>query len=189
MSTYGRNFEFRVPPRGPERGARYVLPADADADIPIGAPVRVADGATPDAMGLLPVGLATGAQAPVNGLSGIAVFEHAPAAFAGDDPYLTTFSDKGDVPRGRAVQVVAGSRIKVVLRNTADRTFYQMRNYAGRVMVAPANLTGLAVGDFLTPGTGDDDAGYWAAGTAANGWLVVEHVDTTRGEVECRMTF
>lgn len=189
MSTYGRNFEFRVPPYGGQRGARYVLPADADADLPIGAPVRVADGATPDAMGLLPVDLATGAQAPKAGLSGILVFEHAPAAFAGQDPSLTTFSDLGTAPRGRAVQVVAGDRVKVVLRNTTDRTFLQMRNYTGRVMVAPANLGTLAVGDYLTPGTGDDDAGYWAEGTAANGWLVVESVDTARGEVECRLTF
>jgi len=184
MSTYGRNFEFRVPPVHGERGARYVLPATEDP-IPIGAPVMAANGATPDAMGMLPVALAPAAQVPKNGTCGIAVFEHGPAAFTGDDPYLTTYSDKGDVPPGRAVQVVAGSRVKVVLRNTADRTFLQVRNYQGRVMFAGTP----AVGDYLTPGAGDDAAGYWAVGTAANGWMVVEKVDAARGEVECRMNF
>lgn len=190
MGSYGRNFEFRVTPQGGQRGARYVLPLDAAADFPIGAPVVVADGAEPDDMGRLPVDLATGAQVPKKGLSGILVFEHAPNAYSGDDPVLTTYSDKGTVPRGRSVQVVAGDRIKVVFRNTEDRTFMTVRDYEGRVMVAGLGATPtVAVGDYLTPGTGDDTDGYWAEGTAANGWLVVEHIDTARGEVECRMNF
>lgn len=191
MGSYGRNFEFRVPPYGGERGARYMLPADAAADIPIGAPVRVADGAAPDGNGLLPVALATGAQPPKGGLSGILVFEHAPAAFAGDDPFLTTYSDKDTAPRGRAVQVVAGDRVKVVYRNTEDRTFLETRDYTGRTMVAGMGATPtLAVGDMLTPGAGTDAAGYWAeTATAANAWLIVEHVDAARGEVECRLAF
>lgn len=191
MGTYGRNFEFRVPPHGGQRGARYVLPTSAPADLPIGVPVRVADGAVPDEMGRLPVALATGGQAPKQGLSGILLYEHAPAAFAGDDPNLTTYSDKDTVPRGRGVQVIAGDRIKVVFRNTTDRTFLQTRDYEGRTIVAGLGATPtLAVGDYLTPGTGDDTAGYWAeTGTAANGWLVVESVDADRGEVECRLNF
>lgn len=190
MGTYGRNFEFRVPPHGGQRGARYVLPTTAPADLPIGAPVVVANGATPDEMGRLPVALATGAQAPKPGLSGILVFEHAPAAYAGDDPFLTTYSDKDTAPRGRAVQVVAGDRVKVVFRNTEDRSFMGQRDYQGRVIVAGMGATPtVAVGDYLTPGTGDDTAGYWAEGTAANGWMVVESVDVARQEVECRMTF
>lgn len=191
MGTYGRNFEFRATPQGAQRGGRYSLPSDAAADLPIGVPVVVADGAVPDAQGLLPVALATGAQVPKKGLSGIVVFEHAPAAFAGDDPLLTTYSDKDTVPRGRACQVVSGDMIKVVLRNTEDRTFMTMREYTGRVMVAGMGATPtLLVGDMLSPGTGDDDAGYWAeTADATKAWLIVESIDANRGEVECRLAF
>ena len=191
MGSYGRNFEFRVPPQGGQRGARYVLPADAAADIPIGAPVVVADGATVDEMGRLPVELATSAQVPKKGLAGIIVFEHAPNAYAGDDPVLTTYSDKGEAPRGRSVQVVAGDRIKVVFRNTADRTFMHVRDYPGRIMVAGTGTTPtVAVGDMLSPGDGNDDDGYWAeTADATKAWLIVESIDAARGEVECRMNF
>lgn len=184
MSTYGRNFEFRVPPVHGERGARYVLPIEEDP-IPIGTPVEVAAGAVADAMGLMPVALAAAASPPIGGLSGIAVYEHGPAAFSGFDDQMTTYSDVDTVPAGKAVQVVAGDRVKVVLRNTTARTFMNTRAYTGRVMYAGTP----AVGDYLTPGVGDDTAGYWAVGTAANGWLVVEKVDTARAELECRMTF
>ena len=185
MSTYGRNFEFRVPPVHGQRGARYVLPATEDP-IPIGAPVRAADDAVPDALGLLPVTLQTAAQVPVKGLSGIAVYEHGPAWQTGDDPFLTTYSDRGDVPPGRAVQVVSGDMVKVVLRNTTARTFMQSRDYPGRLMFAGTP----GVGDFLSPATGTDVAGYWAVNaTAANAWLVVERVDTARAEIECRLAF
>lgn len=189
MSTYGRNFEFRVPPVHGQRGGRYTAPADAD--LPLGVPVVVADGATPDSMGSLPVELATGAQAPKKGLAGILLYEHAPAAFAGTDPLLTTYSDIDKAPRGKQVQVISGDMVKLVLRNTEDRTFLTVRDYEGRVMVAGLGATPtLAVGDFLTPGTGDDDAGYWAeTANEAEAWLVVESVDATRGEVECRLAF
>jgi hypothetical protein len=191
VGTYGRNFEFRVPPDGGMRGARYVLPTTAPADIPIGAPVRVADGAVPDSMGRLPVALATGAQAPKKGLSGIVLYEWAPAAFAGDDPLLTTYSDKDTVPRGNACQVISGDMIKAVFKNTADKVFLQTRNYLGRTMIAGMGATPtLAVGDMLTPGTGTDAAGYWAeTATAGDAWLIVENVDTVRQEVECRVAF
>jgi hypothetical protein len=191
VGTYGRNFEFRVPPDGGQRGARYALPSTAPADIPIGAPVRVADGATADEMGRLPVALATGAQAPKKGLSGIVLYEWAPAAYAGSDPYLTTFSDKDKVPRGQACQVVSGDMVKVVFRNTVDKVFLHTRDYPGRVIVAGLGTTPtLAVGDMLTPGTGDDSAGYWTeTADAADAWLIVEHIDSTRQEIECRLAF
>ena len=38
MSSYGRNFEFRVPPVHGERGGRYVLDSESD-DLPIGVPL------------------------------------------------------------------------------------------------------------------------------------------------------
>ena len=135
---------------------------------------------------------ATSAQdAPKPGEGGIAVYEYGPAAYAGDDPFLTTYSDKDTVPAGAAVQVVNGPDVKVVLRNTSDETFLNTRDYTGRVMVGGlgATLT-LAVGDYLTPGTGDDTDGYWEeTSTASEAWLVITKVDNDRGEVEARLTF
>jgi hypothetical protein len=46
----------------------------------------------------------------------------------------------------------------------------------------------LQVGDYLTPGTGNDSAGYWAeTASAANAWLVVTLVDSARQEVEAEL--
>ena len=192
MSTYGRNFDFRVPPDGGDRGGRYALNAD-NATVRIGAPVVVADG-TSDTAGRLYVKLADGAQAiPKSGLGGILVYEYAPAAYAGNDPQLTTYSDLGTVAAGQAVQVVTGPEVKVVLRNTDASTFLNTRSYAGVKMFAgsiSATPT-LAVGDYLTPQTTPNDTnGYWVeTGTAANGWLVIVGIDSTRGEVEARLNF
>lgn len=189
MTNYGRNFEFRAAPKGAQRGGRYFM--TGTTNYPIGVPVKYS-GAAESAQGLSPVVLATGSQArPHPGLGGIAVYEHAPAAFAGYDPFLTTYSDIDFIPHGKAVQVVSGVDIKVLFRNTTARTFLNTRDYAGRVMVAGlgATLT-VAVGDYLTPGTGNDTDGYWAeTATEANAWLVVTKVDNTRGEVEAKFTF
>lgn len=188
MASYGRNFEFRVPPVHGERGGRYVL--GGSTALPIGAPVKVADGATPSTSltGALPVGLATGASAPKKGLCGILVWEVDPGSgLGGVDPVTTTYSDFDTVPVGQQVQVVSGTQTKVVLRNTEDRVFLQTTSYAGRLMVP---VSGLVVGDYLTPGTGNDDAGYWVEdATASNAWLIVTSVDTARGEVEARLAF
>ncbi len=191
MGSYGRNFEFRVPPVHGQRGGRYVLPKTAPAAIPIGAPVKVADGAVQDSMGLLPVALATGAQAPKFGTCGLLLFEYPPVAFAGTDPVLTTYADLDTAPKGAAIQLIHGDAVKVVFRNTVARTFMNTRDYTGRTMVAGLGATPtLAVGDYLTPGTGSDGAGYWAeTATAANAWLVVESIDTARNEVEARFVF
>lgn len=193
MGSYGRNFEFRIPPVHGSRGGRFYLPSD-QADIPIGVPVLVADGATPsvDFTGALPVQIATGDQAkPKPGMGGIVLYEHAPAAYAGFDPALTTYSDIDLVPHGKMCQVIEGGEVKVAFRNTEDHVFLQTRNYTGRVMVAGLGATPtVQVGDYLTPGVGNDDDGYWAeTATAANGWLVVTNVDNTRGEVEARLNF
>jgi hypothetical protein len=172
MSSYGRNLEFRVPPVHGQRGGRYVLPSTED-NLPLGVPVVVADGAVADAMGLLPVTLATGAQAPKQGMTGLLLFEHAPAAFAGYDPELTVHNDLDFAPAGRAVQLISGDKVKVVFRNTTAHTFLNSRAYTGRIMVV-----------------GNDTDGYWAeTATAANAWLVVERVDADRQEVEARFNF
>lgn len=189
--SYGNNLEFRVPPHGGQRSGRFYL-AETD-DVALGAPVLVDTAGDENDLGLLPVELAKGAtNRPAPGMGGILVFEHKNAeAFAGDDPLLTLYSDKGTAPAGKAVQVVSGVDVKVVLRNTADSTFLQTRDYDGRVMVAGLGATPtVAVGDYLTPGTGNDTAGYWAeTANAAEAWLVVTKVDADRGEVEARLMF
>lgn len=191
MSTYGRNFEFRVPPVHGERGGRYVLDSESD-DLPIGVPL-VATGDQEDALtGALVVELAEGAEAPVAGQCGIGVYEHAPAAYAGFDPALTTYSDIDTIPAGKMCQVVSGGRVKVVLRNTEDRTFLQSRQYAGRTMVAGLGATPtLGVGDMLRPhDTPSDDNGYWQeTADPDEAWLIIEQVSADRGEVECRVAF
>lgn len=190
MASYGRNFDFRVVPRAENRKGNFFVPATG-SPIPIGAPVGMSNGAE-DGRGLSPVALVTGATAPLKGHHGIAVYEYAPAAFAGNDPYLTTYSDKDTVPLGAAVQVVSGPELKVVFRNTSARTFLVSRAYPGRVMVAGIGIATptIAVGDLLTPGTGDDTSGYWAeTGSASNAWLRVTHIDNARGEVTAQLLF
>lgn len=188
--SYGRNFEFRVAPSGGQR-SNWVAPSTG-TPIVIGAPVKATANADVNDLGLYPIELATGSQAPKPGTCGIAVYEYKGSeGWAGDDPMLTTYSDKDTVPLGAALQVVFGDDVKVCLRNTDDSVFLNTRAYAGRTMIAGlgATLT-LKVGDYLTPGTGNDDAGYWAeTATAANAWLVVTRVDNARGEVEARLAF
>lgn len=186
MSTYGRNFEFRVPPVDGQRAGRFSI-SDATA---IGAPV----GATgsEDALGRAEVDLVTGATTPRSGKHGVLVYEFGPAAYAGDDAALTTYSDKDTAPAGAAVQVVSGTTVKVVFRNTEDRTFLNTRSYDGKVMVAGIGIATptLAAGDYLTPGTGDSTSGYWAeTADVTKAWFIITKVDNDRGEVEARMMF
>lgn len=191
MSTYGRNFEFRVQPHQGQRAGRYINPADGDA-IPIGAPVAVDEAAGADADGRLEVGLASGAVAPVNGLTGIAIYEWAYSAFAGDDELLTSFSDKDTIPVGGACYLVSGDQVKVVLRNTEEVNFYGQRTYPGRTMVAGMGATPTVdVGDYLRPHDSPSDSnGYWQeTSDAAEAWLVVTSVDLDRGEAEARFVF
>ncbi len=200
MGTYGRNFEFRVPPTHGQRAGRQVLnitgldAATQAAGVPIGAPIKLDNTIAVSSAysGAYNVQLATGAQAPVKGGSGILLYEHAPAAFAGYDPALTTYSDIDKAPVGKLVQMISGLEVKVVFKNTDASTFLGTRSYAGRIMVAGVSIAtpSVAVGELLTPGTGTDAAGYWAeTGTAANGWLEVLSVDAVRDEVEARMIF
>jgi hypothetical protein len=190
MSNYGRNFEFRIAPERGQRNGRYVN--NTGAAIPLGTPVEVDEAAGTDDLYRAEIVPVTGAVAPERGKHGIVVVEHTSATgWPGYDQNLTTFSDIDEALPGQQVQVVSGVTVKVVLRNTEDRTFLHSRNYTGRVMVA--GLAGatptVAEGDYLTPGTGDDDAGYWAVGTEADGWLYVTSVDNARGELEARLTF
>lgn len=188
-----RNFEFRVPPRSGQRAGRYSIATDG-TPILIGAPIKVNTAAELNDLDHPIVVAATGAQAPIPGLSGICVYEFKGSeGWAGDDPYLTTYSDKDTAPAGAAVQLVSGDTVKVCLRNTNDVLFLNTRTYEGRNMVsegAGAATPNLNVGDYLTPGAGNDTDGYWAVtASATNAWMVVVGVDDARGEVEARLLF
>lgn len=187
MSNYGRNFEFRISPPPDQRRGRYI---NGNAAIPIGAPIKIT--AVVNADGRNEVALAAGVTIPRSGQTGLAVFEHTYNAFAGFDPTLVVPSDFNDVPAGAPLQMVSGTEVKVVLRNTVNSDFLGRAYTDGRMMVAPADLSTIAVGDVLRPGPGTAVGGYWveAAGVeAADGWLLVTLVDTARGEVEAQLLF
>jgi len=190
MSSYGRNFDFRVTPKGGQRQGRYYN--DGSAAIPIGAPVVVTSNT--DGLGRRGLDLATSAQnAPLPGKGGIIVFEYAWNGFAGTDPVLTTYSDLDTAPVDKACQLISGKDVKVVLRNTTATSFLFRTGYPkARKMVAGVGgaTPTIAAGDMLTPGTGNDSAGYWAeTSTVAEAWLIVTAVDNTTGEVEARLNF
>ena len=207
MASYGRNFDFRVPPKSGQRSGRWVL-TDSGLDnaivgegtsttiLPIGVPIGH-DSAYVDLTNADEFTNAGSAKliynptVAISGLHGILVYEHAPAAFAGNDPYLTTYSDIDTVTVGKLCQMVSGRDVKVVLTNTTSRTFLNTRAYTGRTMVAGIGVSTptLVVGDYIGPGTGNNTAGYWVESNLANAWLVVTAVDNDRAEVEARFTF
>lgn len=190
MGTYGRNVSFRVLPFSEQRQGRFSTPTTG-APIPMGAPVVADLTAGIDALGLQVVKLAPSGSAPIGPLSGIALFEYAPAAFAGFDPLLTTYSDLGTIPLGKALQVIKGGTVKLVLANTVAESFLGNRTYPGRTMVNGLGATPtVIVGDYLVPGAGDDVAGYWTSQASATGaWLQITGIDVARAQVEAQMVF
>lgn len=203
MSTYHRGFEFRVPPAHGQRHGQYIGPVGpSGTQLLIGAPV-VADftqSADPSYGGigtapgsLQPVVAAAEASAPVQGASGVCVYEFkSPESYAGFDPYLTTPSDLAFVPFNSAVMVIASREVTVLFRNTPAETFLATRFYPTRIMVAGLNQATPTVvpGCYLTPGVGTDAAGYWEVTTTQSlAWLRVTAVDYTRSEVEARFLF
>jgi hypothetical protein len=164
--------------------------------IPLGAPVIADTSAGLDSLGRQVVKLATSADpsgdvpAPPLG-AGLALYEWGPAAFAGFDPMLTTFSDLDSCPAGRAVQVVHGSHVKVVLFNTVNELFLGVRRYNQRTMVPGIGATPtVQIGNYLIPGSGDDTDGYWTStATATGAWMVITGIDPVRVAVEARMLF
>ncbi len=190
MSTYGRNFEFRVTPISEHRMARFSVPTTGDR-LPIGVPIQADVSEDPTDLGLQPVELGLQSTTTV-GLRGILVYEYGPAAYAGTDELLTTFSDLDTAPLGAAVQMVHGSEVKVLFRNTEARTFLATRSYPARTMVAGTIGSTLAPGVYLEPvvTSPSDTNGYWeVASSVGDAWLVIESVDADRGEVEARMLF
>lgn len=180
--SYTRNFGFRDFSNA-IRDGRNKVPATGltGSDVSgflIGTAVTV-DPANP---GLLK---RPAAAAAPTALSGIVVYEH--IQFQGVDPFLTTQYDYPFTlaPLGRYAQMVHGMGVKVWFKNTVDKTLYDGRTQKGATLVAPADLSTIAVGDYLTPAAD----GTWAEGTAANAWLTVESVNASTGLVEARLTF
>jgi hypothetical protein len=191
MTTYGRNFGFRVAPQNESRQGRFSTPP-AGNPIPLGAPVIADLAAGLDPFGNQIVKLApSGTLTTAGALLGICVYEYAPAAFAGLDPLLTTYSDLGTAPLAKAIQVIFGVQTKLWLANTVTESFLGARTYPGRTMVSGIGASPtVIVGDYLIPFTGDDVNGYWqSTATAAGAWAVITNVDTVRAEVEARLLF
>jgi hypothetical protein len=210
--SYGRNFEFPIPPKPSARRGRFISPENYLSGVapgggslvggsptgqvgllPIGVPVIADLAAGQDAQGnqyvkLAPQGTLTTAQ----GGFGILVYEYGPAWAAQTDPYLTTYSDMGIVPLNTYCIVVKGDpATKILLRNTNANTFLFTRNYTGRTMVNGLGATPtVAVGDYLLPGVGDDTNGYWeTTSTEAGAWAYIESVDDERLEVTATLMF
>jgi hypothetical protein len=175
-SNYTRNFGFRSEVNI-RRNARSRAPRT-------GTPFRIGTAVVEDTANPGYLARPT-AAAPPTPNSGIAIFEHIQAR--GIDPFLTTTQDDPfrDVPLGMYAQRIHGPGVKVWFRNTDDKALYDGRFQEGDVLVAPADLTGVDVNDFLTP-AGD---GTWAIGTAADGWLQVTFVNRTSRLVEASFTF
>jgi len=183
MASYGRNFEFRIPPKPSARAGRFISPATALTGS--GANGGSGVGGSPTgAVGLLPLGIPVifdltagqdtqgcqyikqagiGTLTSAQGGFGLLLYEYGPAAFAGTDPYLTTYSDLGIVPLNMYCIVVRGDpATKILLRNTVNNTFLNERSYVGRTMVNGLGATSTCiVGDYLVPGNGNDSDGYW----------------------------
>ncbi len=195
MSTYHRGFEFRVPPSHGQRHGQYIT-GGSGTQILIGQPVKADFTQSDDpayGLSLQPVVVAPEASAPVQGASGIAIYEFKnPEAFAGFDPNLTTFSDLAFVPPAAALMVIAAREVTVLFRNQASELFLNTRLYPARTMVAGvAQATPTVVpGCYLTPGVGTDAGGYWEVTSDVSlAWLRVTNVDYARGEVEARFLF
>ncbi len=189
MSNLGRNFEVLQEPDAKHRLGRFRL--KDGLSVPIGVPLQVPAGSTTDPNGRLTLELATAASAPKVGTTGIGIYIWSFHATRGVDPFLTDPSDTDYVPTAAPVQLVFGNEVKVRFRNTVARTFQGQRAYTGRTMVAGLGATPtVAVGDMLTPGTGNDTAGYWAeTSDAALAWLRVTAVNATTGECEAQLIF
>lgn len=193
MGTYGRNFDFRQSPDMKHRLGRFL----AGETVPQGAPV-VAEG-DEDANGRRSFVLAAeGAARPPVGTGGVALFEQPDNnGLIGNqgNPLITRSSDFRDVPSGQPAQVVHGTEVRLAFWNTEDDDFDGMRAadpYEGRIMVAGASgaTPTVEVDEFLVPGAGNDDDGYWkVGGDADTAWAVVTNVDPESGHVTAQMLF
>jgi hypothetical protein len=174
---YSRNFGMRSF-ENVVRDGRFRVPATG-TPFKIGAPVML------DAANAGRLKAATAAVTPSQNC-GIVVYEH----IQNKSDALTTTSDSpyNVVPLGQYAQMMHGPGAKVWFRTTADKTLYGGTVQAGDTLLAAgiADMTGLAIGDGLTP----DGAGKWRESTGAEVvWLVIEQVNPTTKLVEARFTF
>lgn len=187
-----RNFEWRVSPRLGEASGRFIL--GGSTPLPLGVPVRV-DTDAEDGLGRYEVVLATNATKtkPLPGLGGILDFVQ--IRQEGLDPFVSTYSDYVDtVAVGSNVIVVNGLTVKGAWTNTDsdDDYLYRTGYPTSRVMVEGIGIATPTVGagDYLCPGVGNDDDGYWeVTNNASEAWLVVTHTDNDTGLVEARVNF
>lgn len=189
MGSYGKNFEFRIVPRSENRLARFVTPSTGTWVM--GAPVS--GSGTKDALLREVIEAASQGTPPIKGRDGILLYEHGDGqTWAGDDPFLVTYSDKSTAPNSKSVQVISGPNVKVVFRNTEDETFLNTREYEGRNMVGEDGATpDVTLGAYLEPHASPSDSnGYWqVTATRANAWLVVVGIESDRQEVEAQFLF
>lgn len=193
MGTYGRNADFRQSPLPQHRLGRFI----AGETVPQLAPV-VASG-DEDANGRRAFVLAAeGASRPSVGTGGVALWEVPDNnGLLGNtgNPLITRSSDFGDVPEGQPAQVCHGTEVRLAYWNTDEDDFRGMRTadaYPARVMVAGASgaTPTVDVDEFLVPGPGTDDGGYWkVGGSATTAWAVVTNVDPETGHVTAQMLF
>lgn len=179
---YTRNFGMRSF-ENVVRAGRFRVPANNDATGPgsegglflIGTAVKL-DSANP---GFLTRPDAAEVPSPA---CGVVVYEHIQRM--GVDPLTATAQDFEVVPAGQYAQVMRGPGVKVWFKNTESALSYDGRTRDGRALVDGLGATPtVSVGDFLTVKAD----GTYEAGTAANGWFLVEQVDGDL--VECRFTF
>lgn len=181
-----RNFWFLSPPRPEQRLGRYVVGDDA---ILIGAPVEA--GTEVDANGQRELSLRTTAVAPVRGKHGILIYENPfGSTVQGVDPALFAQGDFDTAPAGRPCQLVSGDNVRFRLRNTTDDDIQNSGQVVeGRTMVAGRGATPtLLVDNFIGPGPGDDDTGFWQEADEDHAWAVVVAVYDT-GEIDAQLLF
>jgi hypothetical protein len=177
MGSYGRSFEWRATPVEQARYAR----ARVVGPVPIGAPVTLGPPLQADFTDALSARLTTGEQEFLVG-SGVVVYEW--IDYHRLDPQIATLSDRDTVPDGVLCQVISDTSTKLIFKNYGP--VFAGRSRFNRIMVAGVGgATNLAVGDYLTPGSGNDTFGYWTPTVdVAHAWLTVTRVDLARGEVE-----
>jgi len=179
MTTYGRFGLFRASPTPQQRDGRC---RTGNAAVPQFSPIKI-NAASTSGDGRYVVAVAAEGEAPTPN-HGVLIWEEAYYAGYGKEPALFTSSDADTAPANTQVQrVLLQSNIKIELRNLSadDLDFDGMRTgadaYAGRTMFKPADFSGLAIGNMVTPGAGGND-GIWKKTTdPALAWGYVAEFD------------
>lgn len=182
MANYGRNFEYLQPPQKEHRDGRF---KNGSAVLLQGSPV-VGTGSR-DGLGRRVVRIATSADTPAIGKTGLLTYENPVTPFSGLDPVLASKSDLNTVPAGVAVQVVHGSEVIFKLHNTVDALFLNNREYEGLTI---ADMTSLVMDSGIGGGTGTAGDPAWAiASDAAHTFARVIDINTDPGWIVAQLVF